>query len=165
MSKKTQARCTQSMLTVGFHAATPPLVWRFDLERNHSFTLSLQGEEGDWELGITSPKGDFYPVVHFAAREDAEEALATVEKTLSRKKGSLLGKAFMIVGLLALVIVVVVVGYGFYAQHQMMNAAMTSTSTPFAASAAPPSAAPPVAAEPAPDGIPLSADDVLKPPR
>ena len=152
MSKKTEARCSGTMLTVGFHTATPPLVWRFDLERNHSFTLSLQGDEGDWELCITSPKGDFYPVVHFAAREDAEEALEKVEKALARKKGScsLLTKALGFLGVLAVLVVIGVILYGISANNalkQMSSSLTGSTSSPTVE-----------------QGVPLSADDVLQPP-
>ena len=102
MKKKTEAKCSRKMLTVAFHSADPPLIWRFDLERNHSFTLSLQGEEGDWELGVTTPKGDFYPIAHFAERETGEEALNEIETILNREKGFLwpLIKFLMLVGIL-----------------------------------------------------------------
>jgi hypothetical protein len=153
MTKKTEAKCNGSMLTVGFHNANPPLIWRFDLERNHSFTLALQGEDSDWELGVTSPKGDFYPVVHFAAREDAEEAFGKVEKALSVKKAakSVLAKAFSI---LLGVIILIGLGFGlfvFIMSHKFGGAQTAQTMT-----------------GPAPadirEGIPLPADDVLKPP-
>ena len=150
MNKKTEAKCSGTMLTVGFHGANPPLIWRFDLERNHSFTLALQGEEGDWELGITTPKGDFYPVVHFTGREEAEEAFVKVEKVLARKKGaaSLIVKALLTVLAVALLIIVGVILFGRYVGHRP---SVTSSAV---------SAAPPVIRE----GIPQSADDVLKPP-
>ncbi len=160
MTKKTEAKCTREMLTAGFHNASPPLVWRFDLERNHSFTLSLQGEEGDWELGVTSPKGDFYPVVHFDAREDAEDALEVVEKALSRKRGSasLLTKALAAVGVLAILTVIGVVAYGSFIEHQIMATQLAPTSSAIE---------PTFMQAPAPDaeGVPLSADEILKAPR
>jgi hypothetical protein len=167
MTKKTQAKCTKDMLTVGFHTASPPLVWRFDLERNHSFTLSLQGEEGDWELGVTSPKGEFYPVVHFDAREDAEDALTVVEKALSRKRGSasLLTKALAFVGILALLILGSVVIYGSIIDHQLSASQFSPSATSLDPSAMAPSMAAPATSAPDAEGVPLSADEVLKAPR
>ena len=105
--KSTEASVTGNSLVATFHKANPPLVWKFDLERNHSFTLALQGEEGDWELGLTSPKGDFYPITHFLTRDDAEEAFRQVNKALAQRTFSLLGVGFKIVGGLVLVGVVV----------------------------------------------------------
>jgi len=154
MNKKTEAKCNGDMLTVGFHGANPPLIWRFDLERNHSFTLSLQGEEGDWELGITTPKGDFYPVVHFVAHEDAEEAFIKVEKILAKRKGtaSLIAKALLAVAALALLVVGGVLLFGFYVGHRTSPILSSTTVAP----TTPPSQIK--------EGVPLSADDVLKPP-
>jgi hypothetical protein len=157
MKKNTEAKISGHTLTAGFHSANPPLIWRFDLERNHSFTLSLQGEEGDYELGITSPRGDFYPVVHFADREDAEEALLKVEATLAKRRGgagSLVMKALGVVAALAAIIIVAVVGFGLYVQHQA-SAPSAQLSSEIAPQGAP---------TPMPDGIPVSADDVLKAP-
>jgi hypothetical protein len=155
MSKKTEAKCNGSMLTVGFHSANPPLIWRFDLERNHSFTLALQGEEGEWELGITTPKGDFYPVVHFVAREDAEEAFNKVEKILAKKRGvgSLIVKALLGVAVLALLVAGSVIAFATYI-NRMPAFPMSAAGLPHPMPV--PSAMP--------EGIPLSADDVLKPP-
>ena len=127
MNKKTEAKCNGSMLTVGFHAANPPLIWRFDLERNHSFTLALQGEDGDWELGVTSPKGDFYPVVHFAAREDAEEAFAGSKKRCRRKGGSRYRKRWPFSAGSLLVIVVGVVLFGLYVSQARHGIARPSS--------------------------------------
>jgi hypothetical protein len=153
MTRKTQAKCIGHNLTVGFHSAHPPLIWRFDLERNHSFTLSLQGEEGDWELGITSPKGDFYGVAHFATRDDAEEALLTVEKTLSRRKGgSSILKALLAVVVAVIVVVGAVALFATFISH---------SARPVVSTAIMPSAAPAPVVQ---DGIPLPADEVLKPP-
>jgi hypothetical protein len=154
MNKKTEAKCSGSMLTVGFHSAHPPLIWRFDLERNHSFTLSLQGDEGDWELGITTPKGDFYPVVHFATRDDAEEALLRVEKTLARKRGgSFIGKAMIGLGIVAAIIVIGVFVFG-----SIVNSTMGNAVTAINSGAIPGVAMPQM-------GVPQSADDVLQAPR
>jgi hypothetical protein len=156
MKKKTEAKCNGATLIVGFHAASPPLIWRFDLERNHSFTLALQGEDGDWELGVTSPKGEFYPVVHFTAREDAEEAFAKVEKALSLRKaaGSLAARWLKILlGVIA--VMAAIIFLSIYSVNHKMSIRSSAIS-----SAAPVAATPQVE-----EGVPLSADDVLKPPR
>lgn len=153
MNKKTEAKCNGMMLTAGFHGANPPLIWRFDLERNHSFTLALQGEEGDWELGVTSPKGDFYSVVHFLAREDAEEAFAKIEKILSRKSGafSTICKALIaVLGLAA----TVVLGVLLFA-HSLNN-------RPAAPASLKPTFGQPMIQR---EGVPQPADEILQPPR
>jgi hypothetical protein len=159
MNKKTQVKCSGMTLTAGFHAANPPLIWRFDLERNHSFTLALQGEEGDWELGVTSAKGDFYPVVHFLAREDAEDAFAKIEKALSRKRGtaSYLLKAFLIVVGLAVAVVFGVIFFASYLMHEATHPMASILKKPTSMYA------PPAVVQPQ-EGVPQSADEVLQPP-
>ena len=84
--KSVQAKLVGNTLVATFRKSNPNLIWNFDLERNHSFTLALQGEDGDFELGVTSPKGEFYPVARFASREDAEEAFSAVQKILMKHK-------------------------------------------------------------------------------
>ncbi|MDR3424953.1 MAG: hypothetical protein P4M13_07760 [Alphaproteobacteria bacterium] len=149
MKKKTEARRVGAMLTVGFHTAYPPLIWRFDLERNHSFTLSLQGDGGDWELGVTTPKGDFYPVAHFAERSEAEEALTQIEKVLAKNRGV---GAFILKSVVFIAVLAVLVGVG----ASLVGLALSHHSTgPIAARLAP--AAPQ-------DGEPQAADDILQPP-
>jgi hypothetical protein len=157
MTKKTEATSNGSMLIVGFHTATPALVWRLDLERNHSFGLSLQGEEGDWELGITSPKGDYAPVAHFAAREDAEDALAKVEQALSKKvrTGSIIGKVFIAIAAAAAFVVFSMFLFGLFLNHRTGDLVAAMRASP------PPGAAALVAPQ---EGVPQSADDVLRPP-
>src|SRR5580704_16554799 len=80
--KAVDAKRVGSTLVATFHNRDPSLIWTFDLERNHSFTVTLQGEEGDFELGVTSPKGEFYPVARFVTREDANEALQALQRVL-----------------------------------------------------------------------------------
>ena len=159
MTKTTEAKCDGLMLTVGFPTANPPLIWRFDLERNHSFTLSLQGEEGDWELGVTSPKGDFYPVAHFVAREEADDALAKVGKALAQKRntassintGSLVVKTLTVTGIVIVCVMVVVVSFGLYIKNSYSSRARHGLVVPQVSQQE--------------EGVPLAADDVLKPPR
>ena len=141
---------TGASLVATFHRANPPLIWRFDLERNHSFTLALQGEESDWELGVTSPKGEFYPIAHFALREDAEEAFNAVSKSLARGPGRWL--ALKILLLIAIVAVCAFVVFGFLVGRDMVL--MNSQLLPVTHA---------VDGE-VKSGVPQAADDVLRPP-
>src|ERR1700733_1220974 len=105
--KAVQAKLVGNTLVAVFRTSNPNLIWKFDLERNHSFTLALQGEEGDLELGVTSSKGEFYPIARFASQEDAEEAFTAVQKILMKGKRSWLKTLFIwIAGIIGLVIVV-----------------------------------------------------------
>lgn len=148
-ARKVRVKYAGPNLVAAFPAADPPLVWTFDLERNHSFTIALQGEEGDWELGLTSPKGEFYPVAHFRAREDADEALAKVQKVLMTRRFSVWMALARFVGcFLLLAFLLLMAGYFLVSSH-IKGAGLI------------PSAAPPVKME---DGVPMPADQVLRPP-
>ena len=153
------AKLVGTNLVASFSCANPPLIWKFDLERNHSFTIALQGEEGDWELGITSPKGEFYPVTHFLSREDAEEAMAKVEKTLTKKrraKGSLLLKLLVFLLIMLILVFFACVGFGVYlVKHPDSALSYLTPSLPLEQGLKP--------AEPIP-GVPIPADQILNPP-
>lgn len=156
ISKTISAKLVGSNLVATFPTANPPLIWKFDLERNHSFTIALQGENGDWELGITSPKGEFYPIAHFPAKEDAEEALGKVQKVLMKKKHS----GFWcwvrrILGFLLFVVLVLV----FW---DVLADKIPSLTISTLRSAAGPKVSTMPGITP---GMPVSADDVLQPPR
>jgi len=158
--KPVEAKRMGDSLVAAFHRANPPLVWRFDLERNHSFTLALQGDEGEWELGLTSPKGDFHPVARFAVREDAEDAFVKIEKILAKSgrpwfKISIRG-VLLVILLLILTFLVLVIG-DFVAKFHGGASSLRSLSA-----ATLPAPVPPPEIKP---GVPLSADDYLKPPQ
>lgn len=158
MRKHTQVTCSSKMLTASFDTANPPLLWRFDLERNHSFTLALQGDNGDWELGLTSIKGEFYSVAHFTAREDAEEAFGKIERALATKRGmgAQIVRALLWLGLGVVVIGGGVIGFGLSINHSPRSTPVLSSDS--ASSSSVHSVAPDA------EGVPQSADDVLKPP-
>src|ERR1700722_15946366 len=101
-----EARRIGNAVVAAFHKANPPLVWRFDLERNHSFSLALQGAEGDWQLGLTSSEKEFQAIAHFAERTDAERAFTETEKILAQGKSLWATVAMKILGVIALVLVV-----------------------------------------------------------
>jgi hypothetical protein len=148
--KPIEAKLVGSNLVAAFHRANPPLIWKFDLDRNHSFTVALQGEEGDWELGITSPKGEFYPIVHFVMHEHAEEALSAVQKILMKKRRS---KIWMAIKFLFFVLVIVgLMGAGgLYVFKALRMPSMDNfVSSPSATPVSPPS------------GVPVPADEVLR---
>lgn len=156
--KSVTAKMVGPTLVASFQKANPPLIWKFDLQRNHSFTLALQGEDGDWELGLNSPRGDFYPIVHFYAREDAEEAFEKVQKILMKKRGSLAWRIIRFVFILIFLVLVGIVGWGYYLNQQgitaedlMRSGGLTQPTVP--------------SAKPqAPMGVPLPADEILKRP-
>jgi hypothetical protein len=163
-TKSVTAKRVGDNLVASFASATPPLVWKFDLERNHSFTIALQGEAGDWELGITSPKGEFYPIAHFPAKEDAEDALDKVQKVLMKKKRTVFATVLRWAFGLGVIAFILFCLFGYFSVKSVsslaglqnnMAAGMPGAVMPTAPSA-------PAVFKP---GVPLSADDVLQPPR
>jgi hypothetical protein len=146
--KPVQAKLVGNTLVAVFRASNPNLIWKFDLERNHSFTLALQGEEGDLELGVTSAKGDFYPIARFPTQEDAEEAFTAVQKVLMKgKRGKVKTLLIWIVGLVALVLVLLfAVRYiGGHVSGTRIPASLSSVTAPQI-----------------PSGVPVPADQVLR---
>jgi hypothetical protein len=148
-------------LVASFHASQPPMIWKFDLERNHSFAVSLQGDEGDLELGVTSPRGEFYPIAHFVSREDGEAALAAIQKILMKRRSGWFIKTLL--GLL--IFVAVIIGILLVASHLILGIFGSHGGMPIMR---PPSLAAPAApVQPGvmQNGVPLPADQVLKPPQ
>ena len=150
-----EAKRINNTLVAAFPRANPPLVWRFDLERNHSFSLALQGEDGEWELGLTSPKGDFQPVARFAMREDAEDAFIRIERILSKRETAwfkLILKTMSMIVLLAIV--------GFIISLVTKSHKQTVDVNPLGSAINPnvmiPSPAPPKV------GVPVPADEFFK---
>lgn len=153
------AQLSDRVLTVFFKVSEPPLLWRWDLEKNHSFSLSLHRQEGEWELGVTVAGGEFQPVAHFDDYEAAEKALLSIEAALMEKtKGaascSCLSSSFK-VGLVSLIVFVALAGAVFWSGHKKTSVKTTVTTEQIA----------PVANESqdkgAQEGVPLSADEVL----
>jgi hypothetical protein len=157
--KPIEAERVGNTLVASFRNSRPPLVWRFDLERNHSFSLALEGDDGDCELGVTSPKGEFYPIARFVARTDGEDAMAAVQKILLKKKGNWVSKI-----LLTLLVLIVLLVLGMGAAYFFRGALSPTSST----SSMMPMALPGLPALPryneVPSGVPLPADRVLRPP-
>jgi len=159
-SKSITAKLVGPNLVAAFPTANPPLIWKFDLDRNHSFTVCMQGEINDWELGVTSPKGEFYPVAHFPLKEDAEQAMAKVQKVLMQKRRSKFW-SFMrwAFGLLLFAVLATVI---WIVLQPTLPASLSSTNNGLMR-------LPPVTSMPAAPvirpGVPQSADDVLQPPK
>ncbi len=162
MLNVTEAKCDGTTLTAAFPTASPPLIWRFDLERNHSFTFSQRGGDGKWELGVTSPNGDFCSVAYFTSRAEADDALVKVGHALAHKRpdfavglasggmpSALIIRSLTVVGVAAAVIILLV----FLVSPFLHKTHAVSSAT---------ASAPTVVQE---DGVPLSADDVLTPPQ
>jgi hypothetical protein len=131
-------------LVASFHNSQPPLIWKFDLERNHSFTLSLQGDE-EPELGVTSPKGEFYSVARFATSEDAELAFSVVQKALMKRKVHWIKLLMSLVATAVLLLLLYVLVSGFFAlTHFASSLSLGGSSVR--------------------NGVPVPADKVLVPP-
>lgn len=163
--KSTKVRQNGHTLVAAYHNANPPLIWKFDLERNHSFTLALQGEDGDWELGVTTPKEEFHPVARFASREDAEEAFAKTQRALLCGKRNIWKMiSFLLIAILLFLYVIMPIGsYFLRAVSRPALANLPAGSTVYTPPTMPtrplPTTSPTLQ-----DGIPLPADQVLKPP-
>lgn len=69
-------------LIVSFKNSAPPQVWQMDLEKLTSYTLKLQEQEGEWDLGYVVTDGAFKAVAHFDERPDAEEAYDVIQNVL-----------------------------------------------------------------------------------
>lgn len=175
--KSVQVKKVGNNLVASFHKANPPLIWNFDLDRNHSFSLALQGDEGDWDLGVTSPKGEFFSIAHFLEREDAEESFAKVEKILMKRRGrSVFGPILKYTVLLAGIAVVVFAILAFLIGPRTpggLSSSMGSMGRMAAPSGYPqprgayqPSpVATPAAPQEIPRGVPVPADEALQAPR
>ncbi len=83
---QTCARMIGQTLIATFRAASPPLIWQYDLEKNHSFSVTVQGEDGKWSLGVVAPQGEFVSVAKFNMRAEADEAFAAVERAMKRPR-------------------------------------------------------------------------------
>lgn len=158
LGKKPDVRRVGSSLIATFNKANPPLVWRFDLDRNHSFTFALQGQDHEWELGVTSVKGEFHPVARFPVREDAEEAFASISRILARNSGGA-GGVLKTLGILLLLFVTAAGVTTLVTRwlHRPVEPDVSELQVPGADSAAD-------TVPTSQNGVPLSADDVLKPP-
>ena len=166
-SKNLDVRRVKSSLVASFGKAKPPLVWRLDLDRNHSFTLALQDHDGEWELGTTSPKGEFHSVARFPQKEDAEEAMQCVGEVLAEGRFGWLMGFLRNLGIGLLILFILLWGWSILAQRsapqpqiQTMQQ-MPPMTTP---AEEPPPPPPETPASSTPNGIPLPADEVLKPP-
>lgn len=145
-SKTVQAKLVGSTLVAAFHTSNPNLIWKYDLERNHSFTLTLQGEDGDFELGVTSPKGEFYAVARFATREDAEEALAAVQKVLMKRNSTSTGW-WKVLTATVLSLALLFIIFVLWVNLRSVDTALNSTGKVKIR-----------------EGVPLPADQILQPP-
>ncbi len=80
---KTRAKIVgPARLIVRFDAGLPPRVWQLDLEKHPHFTVEIRQEEGVWHLGVAAPPGVFRPVVAFRHQEAAWEAYLVVRKAI-----------------------------------------------------------------------------------
>jgi hypothetical protein len=159
MSAATKAKIIDHALIASFRDSNPPTVWRMDLEKNHSFAVAIQGREGDWELGIMSPRGEFTVVARFASRAEIDGAFAAVQKALMSPPNSLLAKLKRVALVTATIVLVLIAGAKLL--DTLPSSRTTVALTPQPSQMAAP-AAPAAPAVPIQSGIPLPADEVLK---
>jgi hypothetical protein len=143
MRKPVSAKKSGSTLVVSFQKSTPPLIWKFDLEKNHSFTVALQGEDNDLQLGVNSARGEFTPIAHFSDRDSAEEAFMALQEILMKSQRNITGIVFACLGI-AFVLLLIMAAIGLIsASHNAPVAGGLQEITP---------------------GIAQPADSVLQPP-
>src|ERR1700744_2252333 len=107
MQKPVSAKMSGSTLVVSFQKSTPPLIWKFDLKENHSFTVALQGEYNDLQLGVNSSRGEFTPIAHFNDRDAAEEAFMALQEILMKRHRSIASMILAVLGVAFLVLIVI----------------------------------------------------------
>lgn len=148
-----------NLLVASFELSDPPTVWQFDLEKNHSFTLSLKRYENGWNLGITPFGDEFLPIAYFENYDAAENALEIIKKLIiKRYNGKKLNyKNPLVSALLAMVALFFVLYlYAAVTYQPGTNQALT-------AKAPNPAAALNKDAAPEPKvGVPVPADELLK---
>lgn len=140
-----------------FKTSTPPLTWQLDIEKNHSFTLLIQGDDDDCDLGITPLNGEFTAIAHFSSREDAEEAYVKIQKALFKQKSHFKHRLLnwvIYIFIAFLLFAFLSKGYQLHKEHNMdVSNAETSS----------------LIENDRPEdpkiGVPLTADDVLTPPK
>lgn len=68
-----------------FRESLPPSVWYLDTDKSHEFKLFMQAEEDGWALVMEVRKEGVSRVARFVEREDAERAMNVVQKALLKK--------------------------------------------------------------------------------
>lgn len=146
-----KAKLVRQTLVAHFRTSTPPMIWRLDMEKNHSFALVIQGQDGAWELGLVSPKGDVSAVARFAARPDVDAAYAAVGKAMMSNPSSLRNWAARVLITAGIAALALVGTLNLLALPAVLarKAVMTQTQNR------------PTASAPA-MGMPMNADDFLK---
>lgn len=73
---------SETSAVFAFHKAEPPLVWRYDLTRDPTVTLTLHEHAKGVEVGFLRENGGFVRIVDFPEREYAEEALYKIANVI-----------------------------------------------------------------------------------
>ena len=79
-----QAKLTSRVLLVSIESADLPLVWQWDVEKNHTYVATLRRCESGWDLGVVLPQQEFAQIAHFENYETAETALTVVRQALMK---------------------------------------------------------------------------------
>jgi hypothetical protein len=154
-------RLVGTTLVASFKNSEPVTLWHYDLEQNHSFSLALTERGGKWHLLLVEVNGDQKTIAEFPSRRDAEKALQSVQQALlSEGRGDWLS-LLKPLGMLFVVIAVVyllfsAMGWIFDDKPEKSSPIAPTTVTTTKEKAGQSSTE-------LPQGVPLSADDILKP--
>jgi hypothetical protein len=160
--KSLDVRRSKSTLVAVFAKANPPLIWNFDLTNQQNFALALQAKGDDWELGVMSPKREFQPVACFPLRKDADEAFLRVGKVLA--KGRFGWMVSFVKGLGIVFLVLIALRLTALTLEEFQDYAITRAQLALAVAKASPLSQAAPAPQPQQNGVPLPADEALKPP-
>jgi hypothetical protein len=106
-----RAKVVDHTLVATFRTSNPPIVWRMDLEKNHSFAVAIQKRDEDWELGVMSPKGDFTVVARFDDRAAVDQAMSEVEAAMFSNPNSTGIKVWRVSAMTAAMVGIIIIGY------------------------------------------------------
>ncbi|MDD3288893.1 MAG: hypothetical protein PHX43_07835 [Alphaproteobacteria bacterium] len=152
-----QVKLVGNTLIAAFGVGEPPLVWHFDTEQNHSFTVTLQRLEGDWDLVVTQ-NNETQAIAHFDNYDTAEAALMAVQKALMSKTPLQKNKKHGFLGMFALLVAIAALIFAI--APSPTSVMETGVQKPIAGNASSPATN--NKAPEAPAGVPVPADEALK---
>lgn len=145
----TRIKQTATKLVASFEDSHPPTIWQIDLDKGHSFTITLQEQAGGWVLGQSLAKGEFTPAVHFQNHEAALAAYAVLQQAMMRSTFFKLG---WLVRPLGITVAIILLGYLLVTGIAFLLRDLDSNVSPSNAVQAPEFK----------HGVPQSADDILQ---
>jgi hypothetical protein len=143
------------VLVAAFQASLQPCVWHFNLAQNPDFSLQVIEQEGAWSLGFIAPQKPFVSVAQFVTRDEADAAFTAARRALMTRRHRPLRARWIVV--LALVFLAFTLWpHGKAAVDAVVGDKLTSSiQQPLSTKSV---------QDKLEEGMPVSADDVLKPP-